>query len=254
MADVEVPMEFLENYTRTLHDLDDIGKSLLADALANTNLNDRDAVTATMQAICRTTGEAANELSRQFYRGLSMLQTGQDMAKKVPYQYDPEATRIATYAIVRDAEDEEELVEQLERRRSYETNRSAKLGVWRSGQADGRDVRYARVPVGAETCAWCLMTAGLGYFYMSEETASHTHAHCDCMIVASIGRGDVRIGGYDSTVYRDMWRSANSARASGNISPELAQHIAREKAAKGSSYRLDTNGTLAVMRQMYGLK
>ena len=247
-------MEWLENYTQTIHQLDDINRSFLADALANTNLNDRDAVVATMQAVCRTTCEQANEIARNFYRGLSMLQTGKDMTKRTPYDYDPEATRVATYAIVRDAEDEEELIEQLQNRQSYELNRASKVGVWRAGQADGRDVRYARVPVGAETCAWCLMTAGLGYFYMSEETASHTHSHCDCMIVASIGRGDVRIGGYDSTVYRDMWRAANKARAEGNISPELKDRIAREKAAKGKSYRLDTNGTLAVMRSMYGLK
>lgn len=253
MADVTVPTEYLEAYAATLRDLDGVARSLLVDSLANVDLSDRAAVVATVKAVCRTGGEAATRLSEQFYRGMSMLQTGVDPKVAVRYAYDPKATAIALSAIMRDAEDEEELLRQLGDRVSYETNRAAKLGVWSAGQADGRDVRYARVPMGAETCAWCLMTAGLGYWYMSYEAASHTHRSCDCMIVPSIGRGDVTIPGYDSTVYRDMWRSANKDRASGNIPDDLKARIAAEKERKGKDYRLDTNGTLAVMRWKYGL-
>lgn len=254
MAEVTVPREYIDNYVSALHDLDDFGRQALADALSRADLNNEKQVQAIMRVHCNTTGEAAHQLSREFYRGLSYLQTGQDMAKPVPYSYDPVATRVATRAILRDAQDEEDAMGQLQDRLSYETNRAAKVAMHRAGQVDGRDVRYARVPTGAETCAWCLMTAGLGFWYMTAEAASHSHAGCDCAIIPSIGRGDVRIDGYDSTVYRDMWREANRARATGNIPPEVAERIAREKAAKGPRYREDTNGTLAVMRNMYGLK
>jgi hypothetical protein len=99
------------------------------------------------------------------------------------------------------------------------------------------------------------MTAGLGFWFMSAEAASHTHRGCDCQIVPAIGGiQEVHIRGYDSTVYRDMWRTANKLRANGDIPADLAAHIDQQKAAKGDAYRLDTNGTLAVMRKLYNLK
>lgn len=42
-------------------------------------------------------------------------------------------------------------------------------------------VRYARVPVGRETCGFCLMLASRGFVYESERSAgelNHYHAHC----------------------------------------------------------------------------
>ena len=255
MADVTVPWAYIDNFTRSIHDLDAISQELLADSLANTNLEDKRAVASLMRSICRTSNDAATQLSTQFYRGMSLMQTGKDMTHKVTSGYDEVATDVAVSAIMRDTEgDLEALGRQLGERLAYEINRASKRGVYRAGQADGRDVRYARVPVGAETCAWCLMTAGLGYWYMTEEAASHSHAHCDCAIIPSIGRGDVVLEGYDSTEYRDMWRTANQMRVDGDIPPELQERIAREKAVKGKAYREDTNGTLAVMRWAYGLK
>lgn len=252
MADVVVSRSYIEGFAQQIHDLDGISRDMLADMLAGMDLNDRNAVVATMQAVCQSSGGAANELARSFYRGLSIMQTGQDMTTRVPYEYDPIATEVATDAILRDSADP---AKALADRLSYELNRAAKVGVWRHGNADGRKVRFARVPTGSETCAWCLMTAGLGFWYMTEEAASHTHRGCDCQIIAEVGGiHDVSIEGYDSTVYRDMWRTANKMRVDGNIPDELAERIGREKAAKGDAYREDTNGTLAVMRWMYGLK
>lgn len=254
MADVTVPWEYIDNFSRSIHDLDGVSQSLLADALANTDLSDRTAVTALMRSVCRTGNEAATQLSTQFYRGMSLMQTGADMTRRVTSGYDETATDVAVSAIMRDSEgDPDKLARMLGDRLSYEINRASKRGVYRAGRADGRDVRYARVPVGAETCAWCLMTAGLGYWYMTEEAASHSHAHCDCVVVPSIGRGDVVLNGYDSSVFRDMWRKANEMRMNGDIPPEIADRIAREKAAKGKGYREDTNGTLSVMRWLYNL-
>lgn len=69
----------------------------------------------------------------------------------------------------------------------------------------------------------------------------------------SIGRGDVRIDGYDSTVYRDMWREANLALATGNVPHDLSERVERYAQTR-DGYRTDTNGALAVMRWKYGLK
>lgn len=258
MADVTVSRAYIDNFVQALHDLDQIGRSALADALARTDLGNRNRVRAIMRVHCNTSAQAAAELSAQFYRGMSLLQTGEDVEVSAMAGWDEKATDAATDAIIAQAAgDEQRLVQGLLDRQSYELNRASKRSTYRNGKADGREVRYARVPSGAETCAWCLMTAGLGYWFMTEEAASHTHRGCDCVIVPSIGRGDVRIKGYDSTVYRDMWREANALRANGDLPQEWLDHIAGVHALRdrqGRPYRDDTNGTLYVMRKMHGLK
>lgn len=262
MADVEIPMEVLRRYTDGVHQISDAARQDMAFTLANVDLSDRELVEDLVAGACRYAQEASAQYAAQFYRGLSILQTGADFDAKALSDYDRTATLIAVRGIYRQATkdgelDEDELAGLLSDRIAYEVNRASKVSVWRNGQRDSRDVRYARVPVGAETCAWCIMTAGLGYWYMSEEAASHTHSHCDCQIIASIGRGDVRIKGYDSTVFRDMWRTANKLRANGSIPQEWTDHIAQIHAQRDREerpYRDDTNGTLYVMRKMYDLK
>lgn len=265
MASVTIPFSYLENYAQTVHDLDAINQSLLADALAATDLNDKRAVASVMRAVCQTSNEQAQELATAFYRGLSLMQTGKDMTKRVKSGWDETATDVAVSAILRDTEgDPEGMASQLSQRLSFEINRASKRGVYRAGQADGRQVRYARVPVGAETCAWCIMTAGLGFWYMTEESASHSHGGCDCVIVSEIVERpktgeyrDVRIEGYDSSTYREMYQRANALRANGDLPQGMFDHIADIRSLRemqGRPYRDDTNGTLYVMRQMYGLK
>ena len=69
--------------------------------------------------------------------------------------------------------------------------------------------RYARVPTGATTCAWCLMWAGRGFVYKSEETAQFTrsHADCDCQIVPSWSDKPI-IHGYDPSKFEAMYKAA----------------------------------------------
>jgi len=263
MASVTISHAILENYAEGSRAVGERSAATLAGSLAAMDLRDRDLVEGLVAEACRAASQAGSDYATQFYRGLSILQTGEDVDFRALSPYDRKATEVAVRGIYLQADlgdgelDERRLVDELTRRVVFEANRATKVGVWRMGQQDGRDVRYARVPVGAETCAWCLMTAGLGYWYMTEEAASHTHAHCDCVVVASIGRGDVAIEGYDSTVYRDMWREANRLRANGDLPDHMLEHIDRMAAvrrAEGRPYREDTNGTLYVMRQLYGLK
>lgn len=263
MASVTISHAILENYAEGARSVGDESAALLARSLAAVDLRDREMVSDLVAEACRAASLAGSEYAGQFYRGLSLLQTGKDVDFTALSPYDRKATEVAVRGIYGQATDEDGeldealLVRELTRRVGFEANRATKVGVWRAGQQDGRDVRYARVPVGAETCAWCLMTAGLGYWYMTEEAASHTHAACDCVVVPSIGRGDVSIEGYDSTEYRDMWREANALRANGDIPKEWADHIRDVHAlrdAEGRPYRDDTNGTLYVMRKLHGLK
>lgn len=260
MSSVHLSMDVLENYASAVNEVGSVASSNLEQTLRNIDLRDEDMVLDLMHGACRAGAQASAGLAAQFYRGLSILQTGVDPDVKPLSSYDEKAVTVAVRAIYAKARkgdgelDEEYVMSGLLNRVGFDVNRASKVGVWRNGQRDSRDVRYARVPVGAETCAWCVMTAGLGYWFMSEEAASHTHAHCDCVIVAEIGGiHDVVIDGYDSTVYRDMWREANKALRYGDVPSSLSERV-DFLAATTPGYRKDTNGALAVMRWKYGLK
>ena len=255
MADVTVSMDTLNRMAAGVHGIDAATQQAIARSLAGIDLNDRRAVAAVLKGTVLTGATASSTLAGQFYRGMSLLQTGQDVDADGSFTYNDQAAEVAIAGMYNQADGDLDLLARLIAERvSFEINRAAKVGVWRNGKLDRRNVRFARVPTGAETCAWCLMTAGLGFWYMTEEAASHTHRSCDCMIVPSFeGIGDVRIDGYDSTVYRDMWRDANAALRNGDVPTELAQRVDFLSMTK-PGYRADTNGALAVMRWKYGLK
>lgn len=76
-----------------------------------------------------------------------------------------------------------------------------------------KGIRYARVPVGIETCAFCIMLASRGFVYYSKESATangHVHPNCDCKVVPGF-EGDV-IEGYDPKVYEAIYNAGNQGR------------------------------------------
>lgn len=98
--------------------------------------------------------------------------------------------------------------------------------------------RWARVPQGPTTCAWCLMLASQGFVYVSEWTAEFKgdgdkyHDCCDCVPISSFD-SDPRLEGYDPEAYYKMYENAR---------------------AKDDKGRVDVTTTLSHMRRMYGLK
>ncbi|AWE43190.1 EndoU domain-containing protein [Actinobaculum sp. 313] len=75
--------------------------------------------------------------------------------------------------------------------------------------------RWARVPQGAKTCAWCTMLASRGWVYTSPQKAgdaSHRfHDHCDCEIVPEWDRRAVHLEGYDPDRYYALYTEAREA-------------------------------------------
>ena len=75
-----------------------------------------------------------------------------------------------------------------------------------NGRRDRRNPRFARVPSGAKTCAFCSMLASRGFVYLSEQTAGalgQYHADCDCEIIPSWDRSP-KVEGYDpKALYED---------------------------------------------------
>lgn len=90
----------------------------------------------------------------------------------------------------------------------------------RNMRLDPKHPRYARVPKGAKTCAFCLMLASRGFVYSTRETAGEGleysyHSHCDCAIVPEFGEG-TEISGYNPARYRAIYENAKKVAKSTN--------------------------------------
>lgn len=91
---------------------------------------------------------------------------------------------------------------------------SGRNTVARNVQLDPSRPRFARVPSGTQTCAWCSLMASRGFVYWSRETAGlndHWHNDCDCQIVAEWDRDRAHIDGYDPDRLHEMYQAAREA-------------------------------------------
>lgn len=85
-------------------------------------------------------------------------------------------------------------------------------------------VRFARVPTGETTCAWCLMLASRDAIYFSKESAGDIndtgygdgfHGFCDCAVVRIAKKSDYPEG-YLPDAYLAMYKDARKEAGSGN--------------------------------------
>ncbi len=92
---------------------------------------------------------------------------------------------------------------------------SGRSTVARNVQLDPSRPRFARVPMGAKTCAWCTMLASRGFVYLTRETAgivaSDYHDDCNCAVTPIFDRGSAHIEGYDPDRFYDMYLQARDA-------------------------------------------
>lgn len=85
-------------------------------------------------------------------------------------------------------------------------------------------VRYARVPVGAETCGFCIMLASRGFVYTTPEAAAHAHDGCDCKVMP--GFEGMEVEGYDPDSMYGLYAEARS-RAEHPTDAEISREIER---------------------------
>jgi hypothetical protein len=120
---------------------------------------------------------------------------------------------------------------------------SGRETVARNIRSDPSKPRFARVPTGAKTCAFCLMTSSRGFVYYSEETAgkfNHWHADCDCQIIAEWDKDVHHIEGYDPDAMYEKYLKARAMAVSdypstndilanirklGGVSDAVVQHV-----------------------------
>ena len=95
----------------------------------------------------------------------------------------------------------------------YYVKRSAFENMVRNCERNG--IRYARVPSGTETCAFCFMLSSRGFVYRSKASASRDHRtgdgyhrNCDCIVVPGFGDlpPDAQVEGYAPSEMYDRWR------------------------------------------------
>lgn len=92
---------------------------------------------------------------------------------------------------------------------------SSRETVARNIIRDPSKPRWARVPSGAKTCAFCEVMASRGFVYLTEETAGEGndyHDDCDCVAVVEFDAESAHIEGYDPDAmyerYKEAWNKA----------------------------------------------
>ena len=92
---------------------------------------------------------------------------------------------------------------------------SGRETVARNVRYDPSKPRFARIPTGAKTCAFCLMTSSRGYVYHKEASAGGDfhkfHTDCDCQIVSEWDKDVTHIEGYDPDAMYDKYLHARDA-------------------------------------------
>lgn len=112
----------------------------------------------------------------------------------------------------------------------------------------GNGVRFARVPMGTETCDWCIMLASRGFVYYSQESAEHgMHLHCDCIVVPGVN-GQTEIDGYDPDSLYRQWRESGFMPPK---SPGVRRIAQMPSAGRRSVRHTETGGLTAQQLEAY---
>ena len=109
--------------------------------------------------------------------------------------------------------------DKVQNRLDYNIRKASNESVLENVKDRSKHLKFARVPVGRETCVFCFMLASRGFVYWSKATAGlydHYHSNCDCRIVPGYDdmNPDGQIGGYEPTKlarqYEDCYNAVKS--------------------------------------------
>lgn len=97
--------------------------------------------------------------------------------------------------------------------------------IFNNARRDPARPKFARVPTGSETCAWCMMLASRGFVYANAKTAGELgqyHKNCDCQAVAEFS-SHPEVEGYDPEGLYDIYQAARRSAASSSEEDILAE-------------------------------
>lgn len=164
----------------------------------------RDYTRDAMRDVLYLYGGQSALLSNDFFEEVAR-QNGEDLSTEIyeTIDYDQADKKIRYFAkslVTGDIADFDHSISELTK---YYVKRQAFENLVKN--CDKHGLRYARVPSGRETCAFCFMLASRGFVYWSEEDAGGMghkyHSHCDCVIVPGFHKSsgvneDEQIEGY----------------------------------------------------------
>ena len=102
------------------------------------------------------------------------------------------------------AGDSEGFAEACGKKAKDQVQRRANQTMRINAKRDG--LRYARVPMGGETCTFCAMLASNGFYYKSAKMAgegNHYHENCRCKVIP--GFDGMEVEGYDPDEWLARW-------------------------------------------------
>ena len=259
-----VPRSMLDRYNQLIRGVSEGAVGVVGRQLQILGTGDPDALKAAVKTTLAGADSAAGEVDSQFYRAARRAAIGSPgmAVYSTRKAYTDEQVDRAVDAMYRDhgttdadgrrrVTDQQAFQNDLEQFVGRLVNDISKTHMSDYGARDPRKPRFARVPSGAETCAYCYALAGLGFQYRSRESAqAHGHASCDCVIVPSWDGSTVE--GYDPERYAEMFRNARYDLTEGNVSKELRQRVYER--AGNDGYTVGWKGMLAAMREIYDLK
>lgn len=259
----DIPEKSVDRYVELVRGTSDMASKAVRTQLAATPYVVPEQLKANVRTLLAASDREVAEIDRAFYEAARAYVTGDERAfAALTGGLDEEEVERAIDAMLREygyysedgsyvLDDPARLENDLAQFVARMVNDLSKSYMEGYGSRDPKRPRFARVPRGTETCAYCWALAGLGFQYRSAETArAHGHASCDCAIVPSWdGSG---VAGYDPKRYADLFNGARDWLNSSDAPEELVRRVRRDSYKPG--YSESFNGVLAAMRARYGLK
>lgn len=153
----------------------------------------REEAAALMEALCAELSDMSAALAAGFYDDAREASGLSGWSAPADPRREPSATerrvRSAAASVARTGL-AAQFAKAMADRVDYEVRRAAGECIVSAGLSDPERPRFARVPSGAETCAFCNMLASRGFVYLTAKTAGafdHYHPSCDCRVVPGWG-------------------------------------------------------------------
>lgn len=183
----------LNDLSDELNALSEEGQRMVLNVLENAEWKTieelREIMVEAMDQVCGSVTDMAASRAADFYDEVRVASVGASLGAEPLSGRVPEATEGAVRAGIQSAVETGAIAQFgrfLTARVDYEVKRAAGESIYRNGSRDPLKPRYARVPSGNETCAFCIMLASRGFVYRDAKSAGegdHYHPNCDCRIV-----------------------------------------------------------------------
>ena len=211
-----IPRDIVDVLTRKLNELSEISRKAISDQVSTIRFDGiadlREQLIEILEPYFGNAADMAAVYALDMYEDAREYALGSRLGAIPDAGRDPAATAQAIRYFVGKVEDQgiDGVLRLLQERMDYEIKKAAGQAAANAAIKDPEDVKFARVPSGAETCEFCLMLASRGFVYGSKANAGaldHWHPHCDCRIVPGF-KGFTEVEGYNPDALYDKWKES----------------------------------------------